>query len=246
MKNLKINVVLIETLYPMNIGAASRAISNMGAHRMIMIDRKCELGEATQLAAATGQEAWQNATEYKNWDEFLANEPQGVLVGLTARGGRARSVEPLETAIATIAKHPAIESGEFRDIYLVFGREDHGLNLEDLSHCHFACSLDLFGENTSLNLAQAVLLTLYVYQKAIHADKTPVQNHKDTERKKVSNRLSDKILKDWLEALGFNVEDRKISAYSVLRRVILHNAPTAEELGILEAILEQTVRKLKK
>ena len=57
--NYQINVVLVRSLYDRNIGSSSRAMANMGAHRLILVNPQCEITYEAQLAAATGQEALQ-------------------------------------------------------------------------------------------------------------------------------------------------------------------------------------------
>ena len=50
-----VRVVLVRPIYERNIGAASRAMANMGFKQLILIDPKCELTYEAQQAAATAQ-----------------------------------------------------------------------------------------------------------------------------------------------------------------------------------------------
>ena len=54
------------------------------------------------------------------------------------------------------------------------------------------------------------------------------------------------LIKEWLTAMGFSLSARKASAYTTLNRVLLKNAPTQNEVMVLEAILQQNIRKLNK
>ena len=56
----------------------------------------------------------------------------------------------------------------------------------------------------------------------------------------------EETLKSWLETLGFELGDRRANALRTLNRVLLENEPTPEELRVLEAIVRQTVRKLRR
>ena len=45
--------------------------------------------------------------------------------------------------------------------------------------------------------------------------------------------------------MGFNIQARRASAYLTLRRLLLFNRPTQHETQVLEAILQQNLRRLK-
>lgn len=252
MLNYNINVVLVRSIYPSNVGSVSRAMSNMGAYRLILVNRQCEIDYSAQLAAATGQDGLQKRVEYKSWDEFYQNEPGGIRIALTARDGRARAVHDLRSTLEALKQTPEIfESESTTEMYLFFGPEDHGLALEDIQHCHYACSLPTYGENWSLNLAQACLLTLFILRDSWGGVRTTLDGQDRPREAKIEsdvkrqNLLPEETLKTWLETLGFDLSKRRINAYTVLRRIFLHNVPTPQEIRMLETVLQQNIRKLK-
>lgn len=258
-QDYKINVVLVRPMYPNNIGAVSRAISNMGADRLIIIDRKCELDYSTQQAAASGQEAWQSRTEYTSLEEFYANESAGIRIALTARDGRGRAVKELKETLhliknqqGSLAENQTSNNENTVALYLFFGPEDAGLAAEDLQQCHFCASIPIYGKNSSLNLAQAVLLALFIVRENWGGAKTKLQGEERLRDQKIEaivkeqNLMPDQTLKLWLETLGFDLSKDKTNAYTVMRRMMLHNVPTAQELRMFETIVQQTIRKLKK
>jgi tRNA/rRNA methyltransferase len=56
----------------------------------------------------------------------------------------------------------------------------------------------------------------------------------------------DQTLKAFIEEMGFDLtKQRKINAYTVLRRMLLQNTPTKKELVILETVLQQATRKIR-
>src|SRR5690606_12694282 len=55
----------------------------------------------------------------------------------------------------------------------------------------------------------------------------------------------DQLIKDWLTEMGFDISARKSSAYITLKRLFLVNRPTKHEIQVIEAVLEQNLRKLK-
>lgn len=249
MKALDLRVVLTRTIYERNIGAASRAMSNMGFHKLILVDPKCEITYEAQQAAATGQEALQNRIVYSSWEEFYAQEPEGLRIALSARDGRGRAVRDLGTTLRDLLE----TSPQFQEdletplvVHFIFGPEDWGLAAEDLKLVNYACSIPTFGPNASLNLAQAVLLTMFIVRENWGGSKTVLDGQQpDREQLEKPTVFPDQTLKTWLEEMGFDLSKKKINAYTVLRRMLLQNTPTPKEYLMLETVLQQSLRKLR-
>jgi len=66
----EVRIVLVRTIYERNIGATSRAMSNMGMDKLILIEPQCDITFEAQQTAATGQTGLQNRTTYKSWEDF--------------------------------------------------------------------------------------------------------------------------------------------------------------------------------
>lgn len=246
----EVRIVLVRTIYERNIGATSRAMSNMGMSKLILIDPQCEITFAAQQAAATGQDGLQNRVVYSSWEEFKNKEPESIRICFTARDGKGRQVRDIDEVLADVAtKSPQfqISSDVPYVVHLVFGPEDWGLSAEDLEIANFCACLPTFGENWSLNLAQASLLGMFSLRKAWGGNRTTLDGGKSRRAPEgVKNIDPDKSLKTWLEEMGFDLtRQRKINVYTVLRRMLLQNTPTKKELVILETVLQQSIRKLR-
>lgn len=246
-----LRIVLVRTLYDRNVGSVSRAMSNMGFSHLILVDPKCELTYEAQQAAATGQSALAQHTKYRNWEEFYSTEPKGsIRLAFTARDGKGRLVRD----IGEVFEFIKTQSPQFKHkselpqvVHLIFGPEDCGLNAEDLEDTHFCASIPIYGENTSLNLAQAVLIAMYELRKYWGGKRTQFEGQKNRHLKE--NRTGvfpDKTLITWLENMGFDLSKRKMNVYKVLKRMLLQNTPTSKELIILETVLQQSIRKQQK
>ena len=248
--DFEIRVVLVRTIYERNIGATSRAMSNMGVEKLILINPACELTYDAQQAAATGQSALQNRTTYASWEQFLASEPESIKVAFTARDGKGRQVRDLEVILDDLVDHAPLlqHAGDTPTvIHFVFGPEDWGLAAEDLEHVNFCACLPTFGENWSLNLAQATLLAMYHMRLKWGGKRTPLNGGKMRRAPQGIDGIDpERTLHTWLEEMGFDlVRQRKINVFTVLRRMLLQNTPTKKELVILETVLQQSLRKLR-
>lgn len=248
----EIHVVLVRTLYGMNIGATCRAMTNMGAHQLHLIQPQCEIDYQTQQMAANGQTPLETRKVYEHWEDFFRANPEGIRVAMTARDGRARTVFDFKEGLLMMKELPDLKTKNETKLYLFLGPEDSGLSGEELDQCHFACALPTFGENWSLNLAQAALLSLFILRDTWGGQRTTLEGQFLPRKIGLhdpalaqGNRLPDAVIKAWIETLGFDLSKRRMNAYTVMRRILLHNIPNSKELRILEVVLQQTVRKLK-
>ena len=252
------HVVLVRSLYARNVGASSRAMANMGFEQLVLIAPQCQVDYEAQQAAATGQQALQSRLVFPSWEAYHEAFPEFVRYGFTARDGQNRILQDVRQVWLSEPQGYAFS----QDVALVFGPEDWGLSNEDLSHCHFAVSLPTFGKNPSLNLAQAVLLALYTWQtqassvaaKAVtpysyrqrkgDSDFVVIDNELESPTGAVPLWFPDTSFRKFLQALNFDLEDRRVSVYSSLRAYFLRAIPTYKEKRLLQNIFEQAARKI--
>ena len=249
MRSLDVRIVLVRSIYERNVGATSRAMANMGISTLILIDPKCDLTIEAQKAAATGQFALQNKILYKSWDDFYEHEPRGFQIALTARDGRGRQVKDLEETLKNLSTtHPAFtqEADEAQVFHLIFGPEDWGLSGDDLKYANFCCSIPTYGDNASFNLAQATLLAMFIFRSVFGGTRTILEGQQVRKEKQIKPPVfPDQSLKKWLEIMGFDLNQRKMNVFTVLRRMLLQNAPSTKEFRILEIALQQSIRKMR-
>ena len=252
----RISVVLCRPLYPRNVGMCARAVANMGGARLVVIGARCRLDdEQAKQGAAGAQEALRAAVGYPGWDEFMASEGAGVLIGLSGKAGRLRVPDLLEDRLQSLGRAEVRIVDPATPICLVFGPEEDGLAARELDACHHVCRLSTFGDFFSLNLSHAVLLALYVVQRFFGADAMPCEGlapfnsaraallEKRTARGG-DGHFPGQAIDEWLVALGFDLSDRRVHAGNVLKRILLENEPTEDELRVLDAVIRQTTRKL--
>jgi tRNA/rRNA methyltransferase len=150
-----IAIVLHRPRYPENIGAAARAICNMGTGRLIVVQpQNCDLTRVLKMATHAAADVVQEMDVYDSLNSAVASFQ--YIVGTTARLGRQRQevFSPSE-----LARHLAAISRENR-IAILFGPEDRGLTNEDIRLCHALVSIPT-AAFSSLNLAQAVMILCY-------------------------------------------------------------------------------------
>lgn len=156
----KIRIVLVETSHPGNIGAAARAMLNMGLGRLVLVNpRHWPAPEALSMAASALQ-VLDDAVVVNTLKEAIADCQ--LVIGTSARL-RNMPIPLLDPAAAA-----AMLCGEMsgQEVALVFGREISGLSNEELHLCHFHVHIPVNPECSSLNLAAAVMVLCYELRKS--------------------------------------------------------------------------------
>jgi tRNA (cytidine32/uridine32-2'-O)-methyltransferase len=145
-------IVLVEPHHPGNIGAVARAMANMGVERLRLVN-PCAIDDEARALAWGALHLLERAEPCADFESAVADCT--TVVGFSARDGRFR-LPPLVLRDAA----EQIRAREGRTA-LVFGREDSGLRFEEIERCHQLVRIPTPGPHGSLNLAQAVLVSLY-------------------------------------------------------------------------------------
>ena len=150
-----ISIVLMQPRYSENIGAAARAMRNMGIHHLVIVDpQNFDLYNALKLATHFAADIVEKSIVSKDLRDALA--PFNYVVGATARLGKQRALIHTPSDLAQKLIPISIENR----IAILFGPEDKGLSNEDLRYCHTLVNIPTT-EFSSLNLAQAVMIICY-------------------------------------------------------------------------------------
>ena len=150
-----ITIILQRPRFPENIGAAARAMRNMGIRRMIVVEPESyELSRVLKMATHVAANVVQEIQIAQDLREALS--PFHMVVGTTARLGGEREVVQSPSQMAG----RLISLSRENTIAIVFGPEDRGLSNEGLRLCHELVNIPT-AEFSSLNLAQAVMVICY-------------------------------------------------------------------------------------
>lgn len=156
-----IKIVLVSTSHPGNIGATARAMKNMGLHQLVLVQPQEFPSGVAVGRAASAVDLLDSAQVVDSLEEAVAD--CGLIIGASAR---RRSipwpmVDPQECA------EKSVIASRDNKVALVFGREDSGLNNEELQLCHFHMQIPANPGYSSLNLAAAVMVVCYELRKAV-------------------------------------------------------------------------------
>jgi len=150
-----IAIVLVQPNISENIGAAARAMCNMGLRRLIVVDPpRCDLTRVCKMATQAALDVVEEMEVHADLSEALREF--AYVVGTTARLGGQRQVIGTPARLAEMLVPIAAEN----PVAILFGPEDRGLTNEDLRLCHAVATIPT-AEFSSLNLAQAVMIFCY-------------------------------------------------------------------------------------
>ena len=150
-----ISIVLLQPRYSENVGAAARAMRNMGIGQLVIVDpQNFDLSKALKLATHFASDIIEKSKFYPDLKEALSSF--NYVVGTTARLGGQRQV--VNTPLTLSRK--LIPISVKNRIAILFGPEDKGLSNEDIRYCHALVNIPTT-QFSSLNLAQSVMILCY-------------------------------------------------------------------------------------
>jgi tRNA (cytidine32/uridine32-2'-O)-methyltransferase len=150
----EIRIVMVEPTHTGNIGAAARAMKNMGLSQLYLVGPDKPVLDPVAVARASGaDDILHSATLCSSLAEALT----GVewVFGASARSRRLDwECMPPRQCAEMIAAHN-------HSVAIVFGRESSGLSNEELLHCQYHVQIPTVENFSSLNLAQAIQVFAY-------------------------------------------------------------------------------------
>ncbi|MGB8132542.1 MAG: TrmH family RNA methyltransferase [Candidatus Angelobacter sp.] len=237
-----LRVVLVSTRNPLNIGAAARAMSNLGFLRLRVVNPyEASFREARSAVGAARLLA--KAEQYSSVADAVAD--CSLVVGTTAGANRElhHPLRLLQKAAPLIRER--LKTGS--RVALLFGSEKRGLSNDDFSHCHWLIHIPTREEHTSMNLGQAVAVCLYELARS------PAKTDNRTKSKTISKakelqpvaageleRITTMLI-DALRASGYlgerSVASKEEKIRRMVRRLELSGTDAEVWLGMLRQML---------
>ena len=227
----RIRIVLVNTSHPGNIGAAARAMKTMGLTELYLVAPLEFPHQKADEMAAGACDILKQATVVATLDEAIADCT--LVVGTSAR---MRTIPwPLLTPRQMAEK--VRQEPDNSQIAILFGREQSGLNNDELQRCHLHMNIPANPEYSSLNLGAAVQVAAYELRMASLAD-TPLLDEWDyrlataDEMEKFFLHLQEVLIE--IEFLKLNAPRKLMTR---LRRLFFRARPDVMEMNILRGML---------
>ncbi len=161
---------MVNTSHPGNIGAAARAMKNMGMEKLYLVEPK-DYPSLEAISRSVGAvNILDDAVVVENLDQAIAD-----CVWVAGTSARLRTIEwpilePRE-CIEKALEYIGDENDGKGEIAIVFGRENSGLTNEELEKCNILLHIPTNPDFSSLNIAAAVQVVCYEFRLALNGKK---------------------------------------------------------------------------
>src|SRR6516162_4922233 len=228
-------VILVEPQLGENIGAAARVMANFGLARLRLVNPRDGWPNIHARRSASGADCVLDETVL--YDSLAAAIADCTLVlATTARAhDQAKPVLGPQEAAACIAPH--VGAGE--NVAVLFGRERHGLENDEVALADRIVTFPVNPAFASLHLAQAVALMAYEWFKLASGGGLPF----------AMPRKSEPAGKQQIEAFFSNLEreldaieyfrplDKRATMLVNLRNIFARMQPTQQDIQTLHGIV---------
>ncbi len=178
-----LQVVMVNTTLPANIGSAARAMHTMGLSRLTVVDPKLPIDETSESHAAGGIEVLSSATIAPTLETAISDCQLVFAASSRSRHLPRPVVTPTQAAkimLDFIDNQSAHLTGK-PNIAILFGREDRGLTNEELAYADYHIQIDANPAYPVLNVASAVqVIASFIFAYAQAHSKDPDENNTDT------------------------------------------------------------------
>lgn len=152
----EIDIVLVEPIYEGNVGFAARVMKNFGFSRLVLIN-PCPLGNEAKARASHAQDLL-GAAEVCTIEDVFARS--NIVISTTGT---------VSKSVCHAMRMPFFSPKELREriknvdgrISILFGRENWGLNNEEVKKSDMICTIPTADEYPILNLSHAVGVVCY-------------------------------------------------------------------------------------
>jgi tRNA (cytidine32/uridine32-2'-O)-methyltransferase len=239
-----IRIVLVATTHPGNIGAAARAMKNMGLRHLVLVKPKTWPALEALSMAGSALDVIDGVKLVDTLQEAIAD--CHLVIGTSARL-RNMPVPLLDPPACATA---VLERPQSQQVALVFGREASGLTNDELLLCHYHVHIPVNEDYPSLNLGAAVMVLSYELRKlALAKQGGGGTNAGMWDQEPATMDELDRYLvhlDQVLTRLDFHKSDRSKQLLRRLRRLYQRIQPDRMEINILRGILTATDAALDK
>ncbi len=232
-----VRILLVRPLYPGNVGSVARVMKNLGFRRLGIVSDQDPRNEPEAFWMAHGAEdVLEAATLYPGLEEAL--QPVEMVIGTTSRrGARWREAIDPEGLIDSLAAN-----WDWRPTAILFGPEDRGLPVKELSPCRWVLRIPTREDCPSMNLSHAVGLVCYVFARGPSARLQQTgPRPASPEALRRFTEAAETFLKQTDFLTGDTAKDE--TALRRIERLMVRASPNRAEMALLWALLRHVEKK---
>ena len=235
----QVQIVLVETSHPGNIGSVARAMKTMGLQNLVLVKPRNFPSKEAFVLSGNAQDLIEQAVVVNTLDEAIKN-----CTNIYATSARTRSISwPIITAeMAGIEINKFVREGT--KVSIIFGREDRGLTNEELQKANKHILIPSSEDYPVLNIAMSVQVIAYeIFKNAdievdINWQDYPVLNSEEL------SMLIDHFI-DTSYKLNLFDEDNAKKILVRIKRMFTRLKPDKMEGNFLRGFLTRINKKIK-
>ena len=232
-------IVLVAPSHPGNVGGAARAMKTMGFGNLALVTPKRFPDPQAQWRAAAAGDVLDAAGVYDTLDDAIAD--CGIVIGTSARQRRMPLTMTTAAALPAWLQERGLGG---KPAAILFGREDSGLDNDELLRCNLHVVIDSHPNYPSLNLAMAVQVVCYELRKMLAtAQPVPKWDRPLASAAQLAGFYAH--LQRVLVEVGFQDEHSPQQTMARLRRLFGRVGADETEVAILRGALKQIEQALR-
>ena len=239
LKSNLINIVLVDTIHPGNIGSVARAMKTMGLSRLSLVNpRIFPSGEANALSG-NATDVLESANIYSSIKDAIKNS-----TFVYATSSRDRSIQwPIMDA-SSAAEKISNEVASDKEISIIFGKEDRGLTNTELEYANNLIEIPANPEYPVLNLAMSAQIICYEIFKVYNSDNIKEWRDYPEVNSEQLQRLIDHFI-DTAVKIDVIDPDNPKKILSRIKRMFTRLQPDEMEASFMRGFLSGINKKLK-
>jgi TrmH family RNA methyltransferase len=233
-----VRIVLVNTTHPGNIGAAARAMKNMGLSDLALVEPKIFPSPEAVARASGADDLLAAARVSATLEEAIAD--CSLVIGASAR---LRTISWPELSPRECG---SLVAGGSERAAILFGREHSGLTNEELERCQYLLHIPCNPAFSSLNVAAALQVVAYELHLAAMEPREPAPPMSPPATAEQMESFYRHLEETLWDVRFFHEHKTSPSLMRRLRRIYNRARLEQKELHILRGILTATQLQLKK
>ena len=235
----QVQIVLVETSHPGNIGSVARAMKTMGLQNLVLVKPRNFPSKEAFVLSGNAQDLIEQAVVVNTLDEAIKN-----CTNIYATSARTRSISwPIITAEMAgieINKYAREET----KVSIIFGREDRGLTNEELQKANKHILIPSSEDYPVLNIAMSVQVIAYeIFKNADIEVDINWQDYPELNSEELSMLIDHFI--DTSYKLNLFDEDNAKKILVRIKRMFTRLKPDKMEGNFLRGFLTRINKKIK-
>ena len=235
----QVQIVLVETSHPGNIGSVARAMKSMGLQNLVLVKPRNFPSKEAFVLSGNAQDLIEQAVVVNTLDEAIKNS-----TNIYATSARTRSISwPIITAeMAGIEINKFVREGT--KVSIIFGREDRGLTNEELQKANKHILIPSSEDYPVLNIAMSVQVIAYeIFKNADIEVDINWQDYPELNSEELSMLIDHFI--DTSYKLNLFDEDNAKKILVRIKRMFTRLKPDKMEGNFLRGFLTRINKKIK-